>query len=221
MILAHCRLIEKHGLAAMHEPHIKHLEGKLWEMRMKERRDRPRHLRDRIGRTWSSFTRLRRRRRRLPLVRARPLGIGQRCVMGIPVKRIKKRWMKEPGFKEGYDALEEEFSLASMLIEARTRARLSQRSLRNAGHPNRRSRASKAERANRAYRPSSGSRKQRDARSCLDRTYREVTEATVAASDCSDREGAPTITACERSLVGPRKAHWHDPTNAVEGATTR
>jgi len=50
-------------------------------------------------------------------------------VMGIPVKRIKKRWMKEPGFKEGYDALEEEFSLASMLIEARTRARLSQAEL--------------------------------------------------------------------------------------------
>jgi transcriptional regulator with XRE-family HTH domain len=50
-------------------------------------------------------------------------------VMGIPVKKIKKRWMKEPGFKEGYDALEEEFSLASMLIEARTRARLSQAEL--------------------------------------------------------------------------------------------
>ena len=28
-------LIEKHGRAAMHEPHVKHLEGKLWEMRMK------------------------------------------------------------------------------------------------------------------------------------------------------------------------------------------
>jgi transcriptional regulator with XRE-family HTH domain len=49
--------------------------------------------------------------------------------MGIPVKRIKKRWMKEPGFKEGYDELEEEFSLASMLIEARTRSRLSQAEL--------------------------------------------------------------------------------------------
>lgn len=28
-------LIEKHGLAAMHEPHVKHLEGRLWEMRMR------------------------------------------------------------------------------------------------------------------------------------------------------------------------------------------
>jgi phage-related protein len=30
-------LIEKHGIAAMHEPHIKHHEEKLWEMRMKGR----------------------------------------------------------------------------------------------------------------------------------------------------------------------------------------
>lgn len=28
-------LIEQHGLAAMREPHVKHLEGKLWEMRLK------------------------------------------------------------------------------------------------------------------------------------------------------------------------------------------
>ncbi len=28
-------LIEANGLTAMREPHVKHLEGKLWEMRMK------------------------------------------------------------------------------------------------------------------------------------------------------------------------------------------
>jgi phage-related protein len=28
-------LIERHGLAGMREPHVKHLEGRLWEMRMK------------------------------------------------------------------------------------------------------------------------------------------------------------------------------------------
>jgi phage-related protein len=28
-------LIEQHGLGAMREPHVKHIEGKLWEMRMK------------------------------------------------------------------------------------------------------------------------------------------------------------------------------------------
>ena len=46
--------------------------------------------------------------------------------MGIPLKKIAKRWMKKPGFKEGYDALEEEFSLVSQLIEARSRAHLTQ-----------------------------------------------------------------------------------------------
>jgi phage-related protein len=29
------KLIESYGLLSMREPHIKHLEGKLWEMRMK------------------------------------------------------------------------------------------------------------------------------------------------------------------------------------------
>ena len=33
--------------------------------------------------------------------------------MSTPVSKLKKRWMKEPGFKEGYDALAEEFAPAS------------------------------------------------------------------------------------------------------------
>jgi transcriptional regulator with XRE-family HTH domain len=49
--------------------------------------------------------------------------------MSTPVSKLKKRWMKEPGFKEGYDALAEEFALASMLIQARAKARLSQEEL--------------------------------------------------------------------------------------------
>jgi|CZKU01.1.fsa_nt_gi transcriptional regulator with XRE-family HTH domain len=46
--------------------------------------------------------------------------------MPIPLKKVAKRWMKDPGFKEGYDALEDEFALASQLIEARSRAGLTQ-----------------------------------------------------------------------------------------------
>ena len=49
--------------------------------------------------------------------------------MATPVSKLKKRWMKEPGFKEGYDALGEEFALASMLIDARAKAKLSQEEL--------------------------------------------------------------------------------------------
>ena len=49
--------------------------------------------------------------------------------MGIPLKKVAKRWMKEPGFREGYDALEEAYSIASLLIAARTRANLTQADL--------------------------------------------------------------------------------------------
>jgi phage-related protein len=31
------RLIQTHGLQRVHEPYVKHLEGRLWEMRMKGR----------------------------------------------------------------------------------------------------------------------------------------------------------------------------------------
>jgi ribosome-binding protein aMBF1 (putative translation factor) len=47
----------------------------------------------------------------------------------IPISRVRRRWMKEPGFKAGYDALEDEFALASMLIDARVKAKLSQHEL--------------------------------------------------------------------------------------------
>jgi transcriptional regulator with XRE-family HTH domain len=49
--------------------------------------------------------------------------------MAISLGKVKQRWLKEPGFKEGYDALAPEFAVASMLIEARTRAKLSQAQL--------------------------------------------------------------------------------------------
>lgn len=49
--------------------------------------------------------------------------------MGIPLKKVAQKWLKDPAFKAGYDALEEEFTLASLLIEARTRAKLTQAEL--------------------------------------------------------------------------------------------
>src|SRR6185295_9767108 len=65
-----------------------------------------------------------------------PAGAGDRTkpceggeVMGIPLEKVAKRWLKDTEFKAGYDALEEEFALASLLIEARTRAKLTQAEL--------------------------------------------------------------------------------------------
>ena len=45
------------------------------------------------------------------------------------ILELKEQWMKNPAFKAEYDALEDEFSLARELIEARTRAGLSQAEL--------------------------------------------------------------------------------------------
>ena len=45
------------------------------------------------------------------------------------VKALQREWMKKPGYRAEYEALEEEFQLARVLIEARTRAGLSQTDL--------------------------------------------------------------------------------------------
>ena len=45
------------------------------------------------------------------------------------VKDLHRRWSKDDNYKTAYDALDEEFQLARALIEARTRAGLSQMQL--------------------------------------------------------------------------------------------
>jgi ribosome-binding protein aMBF1 (putative translation factor) len=44
----------------------------------------------------------------------------------IPVQEAAKAWRKDPAFVAAYDALEDEFSLAHALIEARSRAKMTQ-----------------------------------------------------------------------------------------------
>jgi ribosome-binding protein aMBF1 (putative translation factor) len=44
----------------------------------------------------------------------------------IPVEEAATRWMKNPEFKAAYDALEDEFALASALIKARGDAGMTQ-----------------------------------------------------------------------------------------------
>jgi transcriptional regulator with XRE-family HTH domain len=45
------------------------------------------------------------------------------------ISDLHKKWLKDPAYKKEYDALEEEFALASALIEARSRAGLTQEEL--------------------------------------------------------------------------------------------
>ncbi len=49
--------------------------------------------------------------------------------MTIPFRELKKRWMKDPAFRKEHDTLEPEFAVARQLIEARTRAGLTQQEL--------------------------------------------------------------------------------------------
>jgi len=44
----------------------------------------------------------------------------------IPVEEAAREWMKDPEFRAEYDALEDEFALASALIKARGEAHLTQ-----------------------------------------------------------------------------------------------
>jgi transcriptional regulator with XRE-family HTH domain len=45
------------------------------------------------------------------------------------VSELHKKWMKEPKYRKAYDALEEEFVLASAVIDVRNRAGLTQEEL--------------------------------------------------------------------------------------------
>jgi len=45
---------------------------------------------------------------------------------GSSLDELHQKWLKRPGYKTAYNALEEEFAIASALIEARARAGLTQ-----------------------------------------------------------------------------------------------
>ena len=47
----------------------------------------------------------------------------------IPFSEVRKAWFKDPEFVKEYDALEDEFELANVLIGARVRAGLTQAQL--------------------------------------------------------------------------------------------
>src|SRR5438132_4090073 len=52
----------------------------------------------------------------------------------IPVEESVVEWRKDPNYVEVYEALEDEFSLAAALIEARARAGLTQQQLADCMH---------------------------------------------------------------------------------------
>lgn len=45
------------------------------------------------------------------------------------IKDLHKKWLRDPEYRHEYEALDDEFALASAMIEARTRAGLTQEEL--------------------------------------------------------------------------------------------
>ena len=132
------KLVQAFGLERVHEPYIKHIEGPIWEMRLRGR--------DRIARALY-LTASRRRGRHTagvreedaegPAARDRigaPTGARGRMSKMVPVEESFAEWRKDPNYVEAYDALEDKFSLAAALIEARARAGLTQQQLADRMH---------------------------------------------------------------------------------------
>jgi ribosome-binding protein aMBF1 (putative translation factor) len=124
-------LIQSHGLECVREPYVKHLEGALWEMRMKGKSGIARAV---------YVTAV---QKKIVIVHVfvtktqstPPSGNHDRPQTGEgdPMKRkfisaeeSFKRWKKDPKYVAAYDALAEEFALASALIKARSEAAMTQ-----------------------------------------------------------------------------------------------
>jgi phage-related protein len=130
-------LIESMGLQSVREPHVKHIRGPLWEMRLKGKAGIARALyvtsRDQrvvVLRVFAKNSRTRvngHSRRDRPSARA-----GEGAELMATVKELHRRWSKDPGYRTAYDALDEEFELAKALVEARTEQDCRKRSSRRA-----------------------------------------------------------------------------------------
>ena len=93
-------LIESVGLPNVKEPHVRHLRGPLWEIRLNGKR--------------ASHALSAARQGSEPMTK---------------ISDLHRRWRKDADYEEAYDAFGEEFDLTRALIEARTAAGLSQSQL--------------------------------------------------------------------------------------------
>jgi DNA-binding XRE family transcriptional regulator len=127
-------LVRSLGLEHVHEPHIKHLNGRLWEMRLRGRDGIARALYVPASRSASGGAAgIREENAEDPAPGNR---IGTRTSPGgdmnrkmIPVEESFAAWPEDPEYLKAYDALGDEFALAAAMIEARARAGLTQQQL--------------------------------------------------------------------------------------------
>ena len=124
-------LIEEFGLERIREPHVKHLHGPLWEMRMRGK--------DGISRALYVTAIA----RRVIVVRAFIKKNAEDASSGnttrapacqgnfamTKVNDLHKKWMKSKEYRKAYEELGPEFALARAVIQARVTAGLTQEQL--------------------------------------------------------------------------------------------
>ena len=123
--------VENVGLEALRAPHVRHLEGKLWELRVRAvRRYRSGHLRDGDGSAGGSAARLCEEVAQDPAPcagdRPREDEAGDDMTK---LKELKSRFMQDPEFREEYARVDEEYALIEALVRARAAAKLTQAEL--------------------------------------------------------------------------------------------
>ena len=119
--------VENVGLEELRGPHVRHLEGRLWELRAKAEGGiargiyvtagrGPACLREKVASDASASAHDRQKTHEAGDSMTR-------------LKDLKKRLMKDPEFREEYARADEEFALIEALVRARTAARLTQEEL--------------------------------------------------------------------------------------------
>ena len=123
-------LIQSHGLEHVREPYVKYLESSLWEMRLKGKGGIARAIYvTAVGKrivVVHVFTKKTQKTPRREIVTAQASKGGAMKRKLIPAEESFKQWRKDPKFVAAYEALEEEFALASALIKARGAAEMTQ-----------------------------------------------------------------------------------------------
>jgi hypothetical protein len=121
------------GLETLREPHVKHLEGKLWEMRLTGRDGIARSLRDGYRQAGRRGASVREKDPKNAAGRDRDrVAARQGNRMSIRFEEFKARLLANPEVKAEYEALAPEFEISAELIKARLRAGLSQANWRPA-----------------------------------------------------------------------------------------
>jgi ribosome-binding protein aMBF1 (putative translation factor) len=127
------------GLERVREPYIKHIEDRIWEMRLRGRGGIARALYvTAIRPSGGDPSRVHQEDPEDPTSRDRA---GTATCKGgdmsrkmVPVEESFAAWRKDPEYVKAYNALEDEFSLAAVMIEARAHAGLTQEQLAERMH---------------------------------------------------------------------------------------